>query len=99
MLPQKLSTVWKRFLKVWVCSDPTELHQRKLHVLGNLTVTAYNPDLSNKSFADKKSILRLKKHKLELSAGVFAANKWNEAAIDARSLALAEQAIKHWRRP
>ena len=43
VMPQTLTEQWRSDLKV----DAEEVHRQYLHVLGNLTLTGYNPELSN----------------------------------------------------
>lgn len=46
IMPQTLSADWKYILP--------EDHEEFLHTLGNLSVTGYNSEMSNKSFAEKR---------------------------------------------
>ena len=46
IMPQTLTREWQRIF------SPEE-HAKYLHTLGNLTITGYNSELSNKSFAEK----------------------------------------------
>ena len=48
-MPQKLSVRWKSDLG----EDADELHEKWVHKLGNLTLTSYNPDLSNRPYSEK----------------------------------------------
>ncbi|MER7437686.1 DUF262 domain-containing HNH endonuclease family protein [Pseudonocardia alni] len=69
------------------------------HRLGNLTITAYNSTLGNKSFAEKRD--RKDSHGREigyrnglaLNAGLWAKDSWTVADIDARTQDLAAQVI------
>lgn len=51
IMPQTLTKAWSEHIA-------PEEHQRYLHTLGNLSVTGYNSELSNKSFAEKKRITK-----------------------------------------
>jgi hypothetical protein len=57
-------------------------HETWLDTVGNLTVTGYNPELSNASFASKKVILQTSH--VELSRHVTGAMTWDEQAIARR---------------
>lgn len=71
-----------------------------LHTLGNLTLTAYNSELSDKSFSDKKTIEGgFNNSPLFLNDLVRTASTWNEAAINKRAQVLADQAIQVWFAP
>jgi uncharacterized protein with ParB-like and HNH nuclease domain len=74
-----------------------ETHEQFLHTLGNLTLSAYNPELSNRPYLDKKrdyaeSHLRLNKY-------FGTVEIWEEEAIRKRGLTLSETAAKLWPRP
>jgi len=71
-----------------------------LHTLGNLTLTGYNSELSDRPFADKKSIKDgFDRSPLFLNASVREATTWNEDAILTRASRLAERACAVWKRP
>jgi hypothetical protein len=65
-----------------------------LNTLGNLTLTAYNAELSNDSFTKKKQ--RLVNSHLELNRYFQDVNAWNRMAIEARSKILADLALTVW---
>ena len=48
---QELSPEWQKMLG----ADWKEIQAKYLHTIGNLTLTAYNPDLGDKSFPEKKA--------------------------------------------
>ena len=41
--------------------DYKNIHEQFVHTIGNLTITGYNPDMSNKAFPKKVDILRKSK--------------------------------------
>lgn len=97
ILPQTLSARWQADLSQWGDPAPMQTRDTRLDVIGNLTITAYNSELSNKSFADKK--LEIEKNlRLEISKGVLCRTKWTRDEIDARSEELWEVAVKIWPR-
>jgi hypothetical protein len=90
IMPQSLTTDWKRHL-----GDNWQLHH-DLHLdsLGNLTLTAPNPELSNIPFSAKKEYF---KNSLFSLNNYFASiDRWDAAAIDKRSQYLADIALKIW---
>ena len=68
-----------------------------LHTLGNLTLTAYNSELGNKSFANKKSILNKSPLKINESFRDF--ENWNEDSINKRAEILIAEMLKIWQYP
>ncbi len=85
ILPQKLTAEWRTELG----ADADAEHARLLHTLGNLTLTGYNSELSNTSFARKR--LEFAKSNLALNLPIAAAPNWDAAAIRKRGSELAEQ--------
>ncbi len=93
-----LPEVWQKDLAAWHDPDPIETWTTRTHVIGNLTLTAYNSELSNKPFDEKKAFIE--EHlMLALSRGILDYDQWGRGEIDARSAALAKVAIKVWPRP
>jgi len=96
IMPQKLDkkNQWRSLLG----ANANSVHKQWCHTLGNLTITGYNTDLSNKPFVDKLNIfdktnLKLNKYFKDKDITV-----WNEEAIKARAEYLAAIAIKVWPR-
>jgi hypothetical protein len=77
---------------------PLELHTRLLHTLGNISLTAYNPELGAKPFAEKKELM-FQAGPLELNRQILEAPAWGRDEIEARSRELAELAIALWPGP
>lgn len=50
IMPQHLTPAWTEYLG----ANAAEIHATWLHRLANLTLTGYNPNLSNKTFAEKR---------------------------------------------
>jgi len=105
ILPQNeaLSQDWKKELgENW-----QQIHQTWLHTLGNLTLTGYNSEYSDYSFAYKcvqikdkdGNLVGLAHSPLKLNMGLGATQVWNEAAIKARAERLADEAVKVWSEP
>lgn len=69
--------------------------------LGNLTLTAYNSELSDGTFEQKKSrmIGGYDSEYLSISAELHDASQWDERAIARRGARLADLALQVWARP
>lgn len=69
--------------------------------LGNLTLTAYNSELSDGTFEQKKNraIGGYDSEYLSISAELHDASQWNEQAIAQRGTQLADLALQVWARP
>lgn len=81
IMPQTLSADWNHI-------RPEE-HEEYLHTLGNLSVTGYNSELSNKSFAEKQDIIRENSKAVILNSDVLDKESWNVADIQSRAKRLA----------
>lgn len=81
IMPQTLSADWSHI-------RPEE-HEEYLHTLGNLSVTGYNSELSNKNFAEKQDIIRENSKAVILNSDVLDKESWNIATIQARAKRLA----------
>ena len=78
--------------------DWRELQQQYLHTLGNLTLTRYNPEYSDKAFSVKRDlpVKGLRFSPLNLNVGFGEVEKWNVESIRTRSVKLASKAIRVW---
>lgn len=90
VMPQTLSDEWKGQLG----SDWEMVHELYLHTLGNLTLTAYNSELSNQPFATKRKLLS--ESHIELNSSFSGFEVWTSQTIDDRSKALTTIALKVW---
>jgi uncharacterized protein with ParB-like and HNH nuclease domain/predicted transport protein len=102
ILPQNenLPPKWREALG----SDWQRVQQNWLHTLGNLTLTAYNADYSDRAFADKRDMpdapeRGLKQSPLKLNQGLGVLETWDEAAIQARAGRLADLGVSVWPAP
>lgn len=92
---QELGPDWQRIQEEW------------LHTLGNLTLTGYNSEYSDRPFAYKRDQVTDKdgnpigfaSSPLKLNLGLGAVAQWDEAAIKARAERLATDAAKVWKVP
>jgi hypothetical protein len=93
IMPQnpKLSESWQHALG----SDWQEVQKRYLHTLGNLTLTGYNPEYSDKPFIEKRDmVFGFKESPLRLNQGLGQLESWNAQEIEKRAERLANQALK-----
>jgi predicted transport protein len=98
ILPQnpELSTAWRQALG----PDWQRVQQQWLHTLGNLTLTGYNAEYSDRPFTEKRDMAGgFKESPLKLNAGLGQINAWNEAAIQERAGRLADLALAVWTAP
>lgn len=90
IMPQTLTAEWVAELG----DDAQEHHARLLHTIGNLTLTCYNPDLSNRPYGEKRTLL--KNSHFELNRHFEQVERWTPAAIEARARSIAELALRIW---
>lgn len=98
ILPQnpELPAAWKQALG----PEWQRVQQQWLHTLGNLTLTGYNAEYSDRPFAEKRDIAGgFKESPLKLNAGLGQLDAWNETAIQERAGRLADQALTVWTAP
>jgi uncharacterized protein with ParB-like and HNH nuclease domain len=74
-----------------------EVHSLYLHTLGNLTITGYNAEMSNKSFGEKVNGESGFKHShLKLNESIVQCDVWNKKAIQRRTNILTDIILKIW---
>ena len=98
ILPQNenLSAAWKTALG----PEWERVQQTWLHTLGNLTLTGYNSEYSDRSFTEKRDMEGgFKESPLRLNAGLGQLEQWNETAIQKRAERLAGIAMEVWKTP
>ncbi|MGY3041397.1 uncharacterized protein with ParB-like and HNH nuclease domain/predicted transport protein [Rhodanobacter sp. TND4EL1] len=105
ILPQnpELSTAWKQELG----PEYERIQQTWLHTLGNLTLTGYNSEYSDRPFKYKRDDVTnhdgdpvgLKVSPLMLNQGLGSVETWDENAIRQRADRLAVRAAKVWQAP
>ena len=98
IMPQNpnLRKEWKNMLgENW-----EETQRIYLHVLGNLTLTAYNRELSDRSFEEKKTMKGgFRDSHLILNHDLCDLEIWNEKTIKERTKKLADQITHIWSYP
>lgn len=98
IMPQNenLSSRWQSALG----PDWERIQETWLHTLGNLTLTGYNSEYSDRPFQEKRDMEGGFRHSpLKLNEGLGAVEQWDEAAIQARAERLSEQAARVWKAP
>lgn len=85
---QTLGPEWERVQKQW------------LHTLGNLTLSGYNSEYSDRPFTEKRDMEGGFKHSpLNLNRGLGQTDQWNEINIQKRAENLAHLALEVWTSP
>ncbi|WP_154460972.1 DUF262 and DUF1524 domain-containing protein [Helicobacter pylori] len=106
IMPQTLTEEWERDLG----ENFQEIHDKYLHTIGNLTLTGYNPEYSNKSFQEKQGMEKgFKDSPLRLNQGLRDLKSFGEDLRDLKSFGeeeikkrandLADLALKIWTYP
>tara|TARA_R110002095_G_scaffold215750_1_gene210856 strand:+ start:2402 stop:4513 length:2112 start_codon:yes stop_codon:yes gene_type:complete len=98
IMPQNenLSATWKSDLG----PEWERIHGTLLHTLGNLTLTGYNSEYSDRPFPEKRDMDGGFKHSpLKLNQGLGALDCWNEIAIKDRAKRLSGLAADIWKYP
>jgi predicted transport protein len=98
ILPQnpKLSPEWQTALgENW-----QKIQATHLHTIGNLTLTAYNAEYSDRTFPDKRDMDGgFKVSPLHLNQGLAHLENWGESEIKDRAAELASWAVNIWAYP
>ncbi len=93
VMPQALTPEWADALG----EEAPAIHAKLKHVLGNLTLTGYNPELSNSPFEQKRELLN--QSNLAMNKEIAAESQWTAHEIEERGKRLAERAIGLWPGP
>lgn len=99
VLPQTATLDWRAELGQDLDSGETfdQVHQSLLHTLANLTLTGYNPKLSNSSFTEKRELLATSG--LFMNQEIAAQSRWGRPQIQARGAELAHRIAQEWPGP
>ena len=95
IMPQNenLSIAWREAIG----SEWQQVQERLLHTLGNLTLTGYNSEYSDRPFAEKRDMQGgFNESPLRLNEGLGVLDTWNENTILQRAERLAAQAVQVW---
>ena len=83
-----LGPEWERIRSAW------------LHTIGNLTLTGYNSEYSDRPFTEKRDMKGgFKESPLRLNEDLRLLDEWNEGAIKARAEKLTDKALSVWTAP
>ncbi len=96
IMPQTLTKEWERDLG----ENFQAIHDKYLHTIGNLTLTGYNQDYSNKSFQEKRDMEKgFKQSSLRLNQSLKDLESFGEEEIEKRANDLVDWALKIWTYP
>ena len=98
IMPQNknLSLEWQADLG----AEWQDVQKKYLHTIGNLTLTAYNSEMSDRPFLEKMDMAGgFKESALRLNKYVILQNKWNQKHIQERAKELALKAESIWPYP
>lgn len=96
IMPQTLSAAWKQALG----KDWEEIHERWLHTISNLTLSAYNFNYSNKTFKEKKTMENgLLESGIRLNRYISQFDKWGVEELEKRKSELSKKAKEIWEYP
>lgn len=93
IMPQTLTPQWQ----IELGKKYEEIHSQYLHTIGNLTISGYNSELSNKSFIDKKEIF--KNSNISICRNICDYSNWNDESIKKRAKVLFDTALSIWNLP
>lgn len=97
VLPQSPTAEWLDGLVGEGEGEAELVHKELVHTLGNLTLSGYNSELGNMSFARKRDFLA--RSGLVMNQEIAERERWGKAEILARADRLAELAIEIWPGP
>ena len=97
IMPQHLTPAWTESLG----ANAAEIHSTWLHRLANLTLTGYNPNLSNKTFAEKRDSEEggYKASGLRMNQMIASKESWGLPELEERSNEMIALALKIWAFP
>ena len=97
IMPQHLTPAWRDELG----EDYAAIHETWLHRAANLTLTAYNPKLSNSTFAEKRDMkdFGFKESGLRMNQKIAQKARWGLAELTERNDYLCKRALAIWNAP
>ncbi len=98
VMPQNenLNAAWRAELG----TDWKDVQSTYLHTIGNLTLTGYNSELSDRSFIEKRTMVGgFDESPLRLNHSIAHKEHWNQEQIALRAQLLAEKAVAIWKAP
>lgn len=96
IMPQTLSTKWKKILAGADSEAAEKIRTDNVNKLGNLTLTPYNSELSNRPFKDKKAAYSKSPLNSGLNSYICQQNdtEWGTQQIETRTELLIEEILK-----
>lgn len=98
VMPQNenLSATWRQELgESWKV-----IRNQYLHTIGNLTLTGYNPEMSDRPFAEKRDMSNgFRDSPIHLNKSLANLTRWNKEEIEKRAEILANMALRVWAFP
>ena len=97
IMPQNLTPAWREALG----PNAEEIHETWLHRLANLTLTGYNPSLSNKTFQEKRDAEEVgyRKSGLRMNQKISEKESWGLPELEERDREMISRAEEIWRLP
>ena len=94
IMPVKLTKEWIEELG----NNYQDVHNTLLHTIGNLTLTGYNSELSNRTFQEKMDLKPggFRDSRFHLNRSLLDLGEWNEGAIEKRAEELTTKALSIW---
>ena len=97
IMPQHLTPAWRESLG----PDAEEIHETWQHRLANLTLTGYNPSLSNKSFQEKRDAEKggYRNSGLRMNQKISQKESWGLPELEERNEEMISRAKVIWNLP
>ncbi|MEI0509437.1 HNH endonuclease family protein [Brachyspira intermedia] len=94
IMPRTLTDNWKKLIG----DNYKEIHDKYVNTIGNLTLTGYNSELSNKSLEEKQEMYKDSKF-LFLNKDILDLKIWNKNIIIERSKRLIKKLLEYYKYP
>ncbi len=97
IMPQHLTPAWNESLG----ANSAEIHATWLHRLANLTLTGYNPNLSNNTFIEKRDAKEggYRVSGLKMNQKIATKEAWGLSELEERNKEMLELAMEIWAYP
>lgn len=96
VMPQTLSDAWRRELG----EDCEQIHERWLHSIANLTLTAYNSDYGNRPFAQKRDMAKgFRASGFRMNQWIASQERWGADELEERCERLVDRFLELWPMP
>lgn len=94
IMPRTLTDNWEKLIG----DNYKDIHDKYVNTIGNLTLTGYNSELSNKSLEEKQEMYKDSKF-LFLNKDILDLKIWNENIIIERSKRLIKKLLEYYKYP